>query len=71
MGPNDPNGDYNILRDREAHQTALRNLVETMRACGEVRVNWAKVQKCRQRIDEHPSDFWRQLWQALLKHGGR
>lgn len=33
-------------------------------------MNWTKVQECRQRPSEHPSDFWGWLWQALGKYGG-
>lgn len=44
--------------------------MEAIRACGELGVNWTKVRECRQRLDGHPSDYWRQLWWALLKFGG-
>ena len=55
---NDSNWDYNNAGDRANCQTAIRDLVKAIRACGELGVNWTKVQECRQRADEQPSDYW-------------
>lgn len=44
---NDPNRDSNNANERVACQTALRNLVEAIRACRELGVSWAKVQECK------------------------
>ncbi|KAF1396478.1 hypothetical protein FQV23_0003392, partial [Spheniscus humboldti] len=67
---NDPNCDYNNAGDRANCQTAIRNLVEAIRSCGELGLNWTKVQEHRQRLDEHSSDYWGRLQRALLKYGG-
>ena len=41
---NDPNWDYNNAGDRANCQTAIRNLVEAVSVCGELGVNWTKLQ---------------------------
>lgn len=51
-------------------QTVAADLINVIRACEEIRVNWTKVQECRQRPEEHPSDYWGRLQQALLTYGG-
>lgn len=56
---NDPNWDYNNAGDKANCQTAIWNLVEAIRACGELGVNWMEVQECRQRLVECPSDYGR------------
>lgn len=32
--------------------------MEAIRSCGELGLNWTKVQERRQRLDEHSSDYW-------------
>lgn len=66
----DPNWAYNNAGDRANCQTAISNLVEAIRACRELGIDWTEVQECRQMLDERPSDYWGGLWQALLKYGG-
>lgn len=48
----------------------VRNLINVIRALEEMRVKQTKVQECRQRPEEHPSDYWGRLRQALLAYGG-
>ncbi|KAF1471941.1 hypothetical protein FQV18_0011249, partial [Eudyptula minor novaehollandiae] len=66
----DPSWDYNNANGRAACETACHNLVLAIKAAGQTAVNWERVREARQRSEEHPSDFWSCLRQALLRYGG-
>jgi len=65
-----PAWDVTTTEGLQAYQTAVYQLVEAVRQTGERVTDWTKVMECRQKPDEHPSDYWGRLKATLLKYGG-
>ncbi|KAM9590820.1 uncharacterized protein ACIBXB_005876 [Morphnus guianensis] len=66
----DPEWNLATTEGTRAHRAAIQQLIEAVRQAGERVTNWTKVLECRQRPDEHPSDYWGRLKATSLKYGG-